>query len=194
MSDVTYLVPAKGWSMRLSEKNLREIHNVPLFVYALQQIAASKFYDKERTWVITESQKVVEAVTRWGYGRILEPLEVMPEQNGVAAALRRAKRILTERGLVTNIVCVVYANCPARAPDTIDRCIAMLDKCLSVKTYDAHGVETGNVWASLWETDSWYSYTACVHDDAPEVHYEEDLWKSQEILRERWLKEHSDIL
>lgn len=191
--DVLFVTPVKGWSKRLDRKNVLEVFGKPMFVWSLEQIANSPHYRRSNSFVVTESPEVVSLLETWGYADLWHPMERKVDQTGITDLAMYLNWAVESGKGPPQVACIVYANCPARDPTTIDKCIALVHGgCNSVRTYNSKGIETGNVWAYKLDAEgprAWYTYTGAVIDDALEIHTDADLEAVLETLRDRQLRQ-----
>src|SRR5437899_3454783 len=80
---VCFVTPVKGHCERLANKNLIPVVDRPLFVWSLEQIVASKYCDRKNSFVITESQEVLDLLGKWGYAVPWFPNERRVDQTGI---------------------------------------------------------------------------------------------------------------
>src|SRR2546429_698346 len=113
--EVAFISPVKGWSNRLERKNVLEILGKPMFVWSLEQIAESKYYTSKNSFVMTESQEVLDLLSRWGYAVPWFPNERRNDQTGIVDLAMFINWSLTyDAPNPPDVICIIYPNCPAR--------------------------------------------------------------------------------
>src|SRR4051812_46880186 len=91
------VIPARGGSKRIKNKNVRDFCGKPLIGYALDICKKSELFDKIH--VSTESEEVATVVQKLGHEiDFLRPIELADDFTGVIPVVQNAWREFVHRG------------------------------------------------------------------------------------------------
>ncbi len=131
------IIPARGGSKGLKDKNIREVAGKPLIGYTIEAALKSKLLDK--VVVSTDSQKIA-AVVRKLYSQvqiIIRPAELAGDDSCLEEAmLHTLKELKQQERYQADLVVLMQANLPIRKPGLIDQAIEKMtnsqaDSCVS---------------------------------------------------------------
>jgi CMP-N,N'-diacetyllegionaminic acid synthase len=119
------VIPARGGSKGLPDKNIMDLMGKPLIGYTID--AARKASLPDRIAVSTEDERIAEVAGGFGVQVIPRPPEYATDEAPIEWALRHAVRYLAEtEGYSPEIVVWLQANLPLRRDGQIDRVIRKL--------------------------------------------------------------------
>lgn len=135
------IIPARGKSKRLANKNILPLLGKPIIAYAIEEAKQSKLIDK--LVVSTDSEKIAAVARKYAVEVIKRPKEFARDASPMEDCLRHVINYLQEKeNYYADIVVLIYANIPVRKPGIIDKVIKKL-----LKTPQATSVVTA------YETD-----------------------------------------
>lgn len=147
MTNRIALIPARGGSVRVPKKNVREFRGRPIIEYSIDCAKRTGLFDD--IWVTTDDTEVERIAIANGckvYRR--------PKDDGTRGTQEVAAEVLMSLTDVDEC-CVIYATCPLIVPADIHRCAAVLKKAgalyaMTVQTEplaDAGAIYFGNATA-----------------------------------------------
>jgi len=92
------LIPAKGYSERLSRKNLRLLAGKPLLAWAIEGAIASGVF--REVWVSSEDDEVLDLTRAWGAEPLRRPSVLALPAATVAHVIQHARQSLEHHGPV----------------------------------------------------------------------------------------------
>ena len=123
--NILCVIPARGGSKRLTNKNIRSLHRKPVIAYTIEAAQQSRRVDK--IVVSTDDQKIARVAKKYDVQVIKRPKEYSMDSSPIEQALRHAVRYLKEReGYLADIVIWLQANLPIRKKGQIDEVIKEL--------------------------------------------------------------------
>jgi CMP-N,N'-diacetyllegionaminic acid synthase len=115
------VIPARGGSKRVPNKNLRTLHGAPLIGYTIRAAQASKLLT---TWAVsTENQTICDVALSYGAYVIKRPEELAGDHTTSAEV---CLHVLDWIGYEFDLVCLLHPTSPVRDPGHIDQAIAQL--------------------------------------------------------------------
>jgi CMP-N,N'-diacetyllegionaminic acid synthase len=115
------VIPARGGSKRVPDKNLRPIHGTPLIGYTIRAAQASK---RLTTWAVsTDSQRITDVALSYGAYVIKRPEELAGDHTTSAEV---CLHVLDWIGYEFDLVVLLHPTSPVRNPRHIDEAIALL--------------------------------------------------------------------
>lgn len=122
------IIPARGGSKRIPNKNIKLFHGKPLIVHTIRQAIDSKIFD--RIIVDTDSPKIASVARRYGAeAPFLRPAHLATDTaSGTDAILFMLKRLEDEKGYNPDIVTVLQTTSPLREKEDIIRCAQAMKK------------------------------------------------------------------
>ena len=126
------IIPARGGSKRLPDKNIRDFCGKPIINYILHTARASRLFDVIH--VSTDSEKVKQVVTREGFppefGR---PPALAHDDTPIIPVMRYVLEEYRRRGREFDQACLLYACAPLVEPDDLRTAARMFDDLGSKK-------------------------------------------------------------
>ena len=122
---IVAVIPARGSSKRLPNKNIMKICGKPLIAYTIESAIESKKITK--IVVSTDDEKIAEVSRNYGIQVIDRPIEYSTDLAPLEWALRHAVKYLEENeGYTADIIVLLQANVPIRKKGIIDKVIDKL--------------------------------------------------------------------
>jgi len=158
---VLAVVPARGGSKGVPDKNIRMLGNKPLIAWTLQAATKSRYIDT--CIVSTDSAKIAEIAVQWG-GKVpfLRPAELAQDNTPGIEPVLHALQNLPGYDLVV----LLQPTSPFRITDDIDGCIEKLvdskaSSCVSVamahpSPYWMYTIQSNGRMQPLLETQQQY--------------------------------------
>ena len=131
-NNIVCIIPARGGSKGIKNKNLVNILNKPLIAWTLEQAKSSKYIDN--IYVSTDSEKIKNVCDRYDIGTIKRPKNISGDNDSSEEAILHAMDII-EYKKENNIDLIVFLQCtsPLRLPTDIDSAIEQF----FIKEYDS---------------------------------------------------------
>ncbi|NQT47410.1 MAG: acylneuraminate cytidylyltransferase family protein, partial [Chloroflexi bacterium] len=105
------IIPARGGSTRIRNKNIIHFCGKPMIAYALQAASRSGVFDKIH--VSTESDEIRAVVEQLGYPiEFMRPRELADDATGLIPVLQWVLNRYREEGKVFEHVCCLMPVCP----------------------------------------------------------------------------------
>ncbi|NTU53889.1 MAG: acylneuraminate cytidylyltransferase family protein [Chlorobiaceae bacterium] len=116
------IIPARGGSKGLKNKNIHPVAGLPLLAWSVLQAIEAVHVDL--VFVTTDDPAIAEVAVRYGAEVIDRPGEISGDKATSEAALQHAIGVITERyGAEPETVVFLQATSPLRLPGDIDRAI-----------------------------------------------------------------------
>ncbi len=142
---VVGIIPARGGSKRLKDKNTMPLCGKPLIAYTIE--AALQADALDRVIVSTDSEQIAEVAMTWGAEVIRRPAELATDTAPIDEALRHVVSYLAdEEDYRTDIVVLMQANIPIRAEGVIDQVMAKLIETGAETVSTAHEINQRPEW------------------------------------------------
>ena len=117
---VLAVIPARGGSKRLPDKNLRSIQGRPLVIKALDVAADSKFID--RGVLSTDDHRVVALAREYGYSDVLmRPDSLADDQATMTSVLMHVVGALRDQGEEYGYLVLLQPTSPLREARHVDQ-------------------------------------------------------------------------
>ncbi len=113
------VIPARGGSERLKDKNISPLCGKPLIAYTIE--AALRAKSLSRVFVSTDSERIAEAAETWGAEIVWRSAELATATAPIDDAVRHVVTYLVDKeGYQTEIAVLMQANIPIRAEGVIN--------------------------------------------------------------------------
>ena len=114
------IIPARGGSKRIKNKNVIDFCGRPMIAYALDAVSKAGIFDKIH--VSTESVEIKVIVESLGYTvDFMRPPELADDMTGIIPVLKWVLKRYDEQGMRFDDVCCVMPVCPLIESDDIIR-------------------------------------------------------------------------
>lgn len=127
------LIPARGGSKGLPNKNMRPFSGKPLIAWTIEQALASRYLDK--TVVSTDGEQIAGISRKYGAEvPFMRPQELARDDSPTIDAILDALNRLEEGGERFDYIVLLEPTSPLREVDDIDRCVELLVNNKSAKS------------------------------------------------------------
>ena len=116
------LIPARGGSKGIKDKNIKELHGRPLIAYSIECGLQSKYVDS--VVVTTDSEKIAEISRQYG-ARVpfMRPAEYALDTSLTVEAVWHALETLKEMGETYDVLLLLQPTQPLRTIEDVDKAI-----------------------------------------------------------------------
>jgi len=183
------LIPARGGSKRLKNKNIYNLNDKPLIQYTIEAALKSKFLNETNIYVFTEDEQIKLKVNR--LCKIIDRPKHLAEDNIWTQDV--INHFSDKMNLNENdIIVVLQANSPEMTTDVIDACIELFLKndLWQVHTVNMDNINNGAIQV-MYEFVSRHkgkvNYNGVVYTDWTDVHTIEDI---EEVIQKMFKNEN----
>ena len=149
------VIPARGGSKGLKNKNIYPVAGKPLLAWTILQALASASI--ERVFVTTDDQTIAEVASEYGAEVIVRPPELSGDKATSESAIIHAAGVIErDHHIPIDIIVFLQATSPLRKPQDIDRAVELFlregaDSLISVTRADDLTVweSKGGEWKSV---------------------------------------------
>ncbi|GAB5539197.1 MAG: hypothetical protein Salg2KO_13000 [Salibacteraceae bacterium] len=185
MRKLIAIIPARGGSKRLKDKNIYPLAGRPLIDYSIKACIESESVDG--IYVSTDSEEIARVATSSGANVVQRPEDLADDKTPKIIAIRQAIRQLEDEGVVFDDVAIIQANSPQIRPEQIDRAYKlMLDHNLwEVMSADRNGVQNAAIRIVKKEVafqNFLSAHCGFITCDLMDVHTIEDINKLEQTL------------
>ncbi len=134
------IIPARGGSKGLKEKNIYPVAGKPLLAWTVLQALASTSI--ERVFVTTDDEAIAKVASEYGAEVIVRPLELAGDKASSESAILHASGVIErDYNMPLSTIVFLQATSPLRKPDDIDRAVGLFiregaDSLISVTRAD----------------------------------------------------------
>lgn len=185
--NIVTIIPAKGHSNRLKNKNIYKLKGKPLLQWTLEAAKKSKYLD--RIFVSTESSKVAKITEDNGGIVINRPKELTSDDIGKQEVIEHALSVIEDYdGDRVDIICLLQANSPQITTDKINEAI---EQVLLYKVWDVISINKDTLFTDgairvfkrkVVDERGVGMYKGIVLTDYIDVHYKEDVEKIKKVM------------
>jgi len=146
MPNVVALIPARGGSKSVPNKNIRRLGDTPLLAWSIR--VAQEVDEIDRVVVSTDSGEIADVARRYDADVALRPEELATDDALVIDAIRYHIRRWKEEGQSADIVVLLEPTCPFRSTDDVQKCLQPLLEagCDSAATFTEAAVNPHRTW------------------------------------------------
>ena len=124
---VVAIIPARGGSKRISNKNIKSFAGKPIISYSIKAAQETNLFD--RLIVSTDSEQIAEVAKFYGAEvPFIRPAELADDFTATGPVLIHALNWLNEHDSATNYFCCIYATAPFVQPEYIIEGFNLLKK------------------------------------------------------------------
>lgn len=133
------IIPARGGSKRIPNKNIREFLGTPMIAYSIKVALESGLFDK--VIVSTDSRKIADIAEAHGAEvPFIRPDDLSDDHSSTAAVLVHALKFAEQQGWHTEYACCIYATAPFIRTEYLAQGLeavknASVDNAFSVTSY-----------------------------------------------------------
>ncbi|PFG11726.1 pseudaminic acid cytidylyltransferase [Marinobacter sp. LV10MA510-1] len=134
------VIPARGGSKRIPEKNIRDFCGKPMIAWSIEAAKASGCF--ELVVVSTDDEDIARLAREWGAKvPFMRPPELSDDYTGTSPVVRHALQWLAENNVAVDYACCLYATAPFVSPEDLRLGLKMLlkeqsDFAFSVTSFD----------------------------------------------------------
>ena len=126
--NIIIIMPARGGSKRLKNKNILPINKKPMFVYTMLQAMRSKKIKK--FFVSTENKKIISICKKYNINYIIRPKHLSKDNVEKQEAIIHAVRQLVKKKYYPNTIISLQPNSPETKAKDIDKALTFFEKKL----------------------------------------------------------------
>ena len=143
---VVAIVPARGGSKSIKNKNLRTLGGKELLAWPIG--TARETPEIDRVIVSTDDAPIAEAARRLGAEHYQRPPEHATDEALVVDVIRHLRHVLQAEGETARLAVLLEATSPFRTPAMISRCLRRLveEGLDSVATFHPAAINPERVW------------------------------------------------
>ena len=105
------VIPARGGSKRISQKNIRDFHGKPIIAYSIEKALETGLFD--RVVVSTDSPEIAEIARRWGAETpFVRPENISDDFTGTNPVVKHAIQWFNGNNEPVDYACCIYATAP----------------------------------------------------------------------------------
>ncbi len=105
------IIPARGNSVRIPNKNIRNFCGKPMIAYSIELALKSNLF--ERVIVSTDNQEIAKLSMSYGAEvPFIRPDELADDYTGTSDVIAHAVTELEKQGDILDLVCCIYATAP----------------------------------------------------------------------------------
>lgn len=180
------IIPARGGSKRLLNKNIYPLKGIPLIQHTINAALKSVHISVDDLYVSSDSEKILSIAEDSNVKTIKRPDHLADDSTWTQDVVNHMDDFLG--GLDDeDIIVILQANSPQITHNKIDECIELLTKhdLWQVNTVDVDFVNNGAIQVlkrKIRNHKGKVNYNGVVLTDWIDVHYKEDIDKLEEIL------------
>lgn len=125
------IIPARGGSKGVTDKNIRMVAGKPLIAYAIECAQESRKLTK--TIVSTDSPAIAEVATRYSAQVLLRPEKLAQDDTPMPPVLIHAVQELARQGEHFDIIVLLQVTSPIRTGEDVDKVISMFESDASLE-------------------------------------------------------------
>lgn len=152
--EILSIIPVRGGSKRIPKKNILPLHGIPLVGHTILHSLKSNMINK--TVVSTDSKDIMDVVAGYDNVDIVKRPSIISRDNSTSEeAIKHTLAYLHNKNYTPDIIILLQATSPIRAPGTIDNAINVFirkkaDSLLSVtKNHSFFWVRDKNICKPL---------------------------------------------
>lgn len=122
------IIPARGGSKRIPNKNIRLLNGKPLIAYSIKQALDSKVFD--RVIVDTDNLEIAKVAKKYGAEvPFLRPPEFAADKTKVGdTIIFLLDRLAREQNYKPDIISLIQTTSPLREPEDIKKCFDVISR------------------------------------------------------------------
>ena len=124
--NIVAIIPARGGSKGLKNKNLQNICGHPLITWSINQAKLSKLISS--IWVSSDDDEILETSSNYGANIIKRPQELASDNSSSESAWIHAVDFLNRNNIFPDIVIGMQATSPIRESKDLDKAIHFYKK------------------------------------------------------------------
>jgi CMP-N-acetylneuraminic acid synthetase len=180
------IIPARGGSKRLTDKNIYPLNGKPLIAYTIDECRKSKYINE--VYVSSDSKKILDTGSEYGAIPLLREASLADDKTPKVIAIRKVVEQLKEKSINPDIVIIPQANSPQISAEIMDKGFELMFKhnLWEVMSADTNGVQ--NAAFRIVKTEHLFNTFLSAHcgfvtADIMDVHTIEDIKKLESIIK-----------
>lgn len=141
---IVAIIPARGGSKGLPQKNLAECGGKPLIAWSIEHALDSDMVDE--VYVTSDNQSILETASNYGARTIQRPAELATDDSSSEDALIHAIKEIRSRGVDVDLVVFLQATSPLRDSSDLDKAIAKLERDKLDSLFSVSPIDDFFVW------------------------------------------------
>jgi CMP-N,N'-diacetyllegionaminic acid synthase len=139
------IIPARGGSKRLLNKNIYPLNGKPLIAYSIE--ACLKSANIKEVYVSSDSQEILAVAEQYGAKGLLRDPLLADDDTPKIIAVRAVIKQLESLDVKFESVAVIQANSPQMSAEIIDKGFQLFEekKLWEVMSADSNGVQNGAI-------------------------------------------------
>lgn len=125
-SSILAVIPARGGSKGIPNKNIRPLNNKPLIAYSIEAGKKSQLVDDLIT--TTDCDKIARIAAEYGSEVLMRPIELARDETPIVPVVLHVLDVLQEREKQYEYVVLLQPTSPLRTAQDIDEALKMLLK------------------------------------------------------------------
>lgn len=121
---VVAVIPARGGSKSVPDKNIRPLAGKPLIAWAIDVAQSTEGID--RVLVSTDSEKIGRVAQAYGAEIAERPAELATDSSLIIDTIRHLISELRARGEAIDILVLLEPTSPLRSPEDVEACLQLL--------------------------------------------------------------------
>jgi CMP-N-acetylneuraminic acid synthetase len=145
MRKLIAIIPARGGSKRLKNKNIFPLRGKPLLVYSIDACIASNSISD--IYVSTDDEQIAEVARNAGAKTLMRPANLADDQTPKIIAIRHAIEMLEDQCVLFDDVAIIQANSPEIKAENIDSAYHLMNtyRLWEVMSADENGVQNAAI-------------------------------------------------
>jgi CMP-N-acetylneuraminic acid synthetase len=183
--NIVAIIPARGGSKRLANKNIFPLNGKPLLAYTIEACKTSKYIN--RIYVSSDSEEILNVGKEFGALSLKREASLADDKTPKITAIRGAVEQLKAEGIHPDIIIIPQANSPQISAGIMDKGFDLMFKynLWEVMSADTNGVQNAAFRIIRTEhLNNNFLSTHCgfVTADILDVHTIEDIKKLEKII------------
>lgn len=145
---VIAVIPARGGSKGVTEKNIKYLGDKPLLAWSIE--VAQSVNEIDRIIVSTDDDKIASIAAKHNAEVYKRPWYLATDDSLVIDAIKDLLTTLSNEGESAEIMVLLEPTCPFRSPDDIKKCLELLtdsnEKYDSVATFKEADLNPHRAW------------------------------------------------
>lgn len=156
MNKTIAIIPARGGSKGLPNKNIKSFCGKPLLAWSILQ--AQQAQQIHSVWVSSDSDEILDVAMSYGAGPIKRPLEISGDQASSESAWIHAIEALTLKNVPMDLILAMQATSPVRESTDIEQAIEFFQASGYDSLFSSNRVEDHHVWVREGEQMKSFNY------------------------------------
>ena len=127
------IIPARGGSKRIPDKNIRDFHGKPIIAYSIEAARETGVFDE--IIVSTDDEAIAETAKAWGASvPFIRPASIADDHAPIIAVLKNAVEWYAQKGKPIDYLCCIYATAPFVTGDALTEGFRVLEDSANAGT------------------------------------------------------------